>query len=78
MSLAVTCTGVTAQKHAAFVSCVSPAWLSSYAGWNACRGLLCQMPAGAVKDSIVGEERLVRHLLLELAQQVLQPKGTKM
>lgn len=31
---------------------------------------------GAVKDSIVGEERLVRHLLLELAQQVLlQPKG---
>ena len=36
------------------------------------------MPAGAVKDFIVGEERLVRHLLLELAQQVSQPKGTKM
>ncbi|KAL0052818.1 hypothetical protein WJX82_008276 [Trebouxia sp. C0006] len=30
---------------------------------------------GAVKDSIVGEERLVRHLLLELAQQAQQPKG---
>lgn len=25
--------------------------------------------AGAIKDSIVGEERLVRHLLLELAHQ---------
>ena len=24
---------------------------------------------GAIKDSIVGEERLVRHLLLELSQQ---------
>ncbi|DBA85958.1 TPA: hypothetical protein ACH3X1_005497 [Trebouxia sp. C0004] len=30
---------------------------------------------GAVKDSIVGEERLVRHLLLELAHQALQSKG---
>lgn len=30
--------------------------------------LLC-LAAGAVKDSIVGEERLVRHLLLELAHQ---------
>ncbi|DBA72918.1 TPA: hypothetical protein ACH3X2_009875 [Trebouxia sp. C0005] len=30
---------------------------------------------GAVKDSIVGEERLVRHLLLELAQQAIQSKG---
>ncbi len=36
------------------------------------------MPAGAVKDSIVGEERLVRHLLLELAQQAQQPKGITM
>ena len=27
------------------------------------------LAAGAVKDSIVGEERLVRHLLLELAHQ---------
>jgi len=36
------------------------------------------MPAGAVKDAIVGEERLVRHLLLELAQQAPQSKGTKM
>jgi len=36
------------------------------------------MPAGAVKDAIVGEERLVRHLLLELAQQAQQPKGITM
>jgi len=40
--------------------------------------LLCHFPVGAVKDSIVGEERLVRHLLLELAQQALQSKGTTM
>ncbi len=57
---------------------MSPAWLTVQAGWNTCRGLLCHMPAGAVKDSIVGEERLVRHLLLELAQQAPQSKGTKM
>ena len=78
ISLAMTCAGVIAQNHAAFVSCVSLAWLSVHAGWNACRGLLCHMPAGAVKDSIVGEERLVRHLLLELAQQAPQSKGTTM
>ena len=30
--------------------------------------VLC-LAAGAIKDSIVGEERLVRHLLLELAHQ---------
>lgn len=34
--------------------------------------LLCKcyvLDAGAIKDSIVGEERLVQHLLLELAHQ---------
>ena len=57
---------------------MSPAWLTVYAGWNTFRGLVCHMPAGAVKDSIVGEERLVRHLLLELAQQAPQSKGITM
>lgn len=66
---------VTARKHAAIVSGVSPAWLTVCAGWNTYTGLLCHLFAGAVKDSIVGEERLVRHLLMELAQQAPQLKG---
>lgn len=34
-----------------------------------CDGTVMCLAAGAIKDSIVGEERLVRHLLLELAHQ---------